>query len=250
MDASVMMAGIERFVYHQSMNAANRETTVSKIAAAIGEPTRARMLHALLDGHARTSTELAILAEVSPSTASVHLHRLQDQSLVDFHKQGKHRYYSLGGSEVANALEALNVIAGLTPMKFVPRTPDRLLLARTCYDHIAGRLGVLLHNRFRQMNWLAVNSNGEKTYEISSGGTRMLNVLGVDVKALESLRRKIAYPCLDWSERQPHIGGALGAALLASFLKRKWVARDLDSRTLSITREGFPAMRAVIGLTF
>src|SRR5205823_8134547 len=102
-----------------------------------------------LDGQARTSTELAIIADVSPSTASVHLHRLEAQRLVKVLKQGKHRYYSLDGREVANALEAIDVVAGGTHPKFVPSTPARLLMARTCYDHIAGKVGVLLHDRLR-----------------------------------------------------------------------------------------------------
>src|SRR6202040_2842734 len=122
----------ERFVYDQTMNA-----DVARIAAAIGEPARARMLDCLVDGHARTSTELAIVAEVSPSTASVHLNRLKADRLVKVVVQGKHRYYSLEGPNVARALEALSVIAGDSRDTFVPNTPSRLRAARTCYDHIA-----------------------------------------------------------------------------------------------------------------
>jgi len=221
---------------------------VSRIAAAIGEPARVRMLHALLDGHARTSTELAVVAEVSPSTASVHLHRLERESLIAVYKQGKHRYYSLSGREVANALEALNVVAGKPAAKFVPSTPTQLLLARTCYDHIAGRLGVAVHNQFQQMRWLVLVPNGEKTYEISLEGAKKLRRLGIDVDSLRALRRKLAYPCVDWSERQPHIGGALGAALLAAFNRKKWIARELDSRALNITRLGQREMMHVLGL--
>src|ERR1700684_3714286 len=111
---------------------------VSGIAAAIGEPARTRMLFCLMDGHARTGTELAIVAEVSPSTASVHLNRLKTERLVKVHVQGKHRYYSLEGPNVAHALEGLSVLAGGPLDKFVPRTPSRLRAARTCYDHVAG----------------------------------------------------------------------------------------------------------------
>src|SRR5580658_6719116 len=110
---------------------------VSQIAAAIGEPARARMLYCLVDGHARTSTELAIVAEVSPSTASVHLNRLKTEHLVTVFIQGKHRYYSLEGPNVAGALEGLSVLAGVSRGRFVPNTPSRLRAARTCYDHIA-----------------------------------------------------------------------------------------------------------------
>src|SRR5580704_4803902 len=113
---------------------------VSRIAAAIGEPARARMLYCLLDGHARTSTELAMVADVTPSTASAHLNRLKTEHLVRVHVQGKHRYYRLEGPDVARALEGLSVLAGGARDQFVPNTPSRLLAARTCYDHLAGRL--------------------------------------------------------------------------------------------------------------
>src|SRR5260370_33306828 len=138
----------EHFVYHQTMNV---DDHVSRIAADIGEPARARMLFSLVDGHARTSTELAMVADVSPSTASVHLNKLKAERLVKVHVQGKHRYYSLDGSNVASALEALSVLAGGSRDKFVPNTPSRLLAARTCYDHMAGTLGVSLHDRFKAL---------------------------------------------------------------------------------------------------
>src|SRR5579863_1964843 len=118
------------------------DARVSGIAAAIGEPARTRMLYCLLDGHARTSTELAVVADVSPSTASAHLNRLKSERLVKVAVQGKHRYYSLEGPHVASALEGLGVLAGGSPDKFVPNTPSRLRAGRTCYDHLAGSLGV------------------------------------------------------------------------------------------------------------
>src|SRR5262249_37389612 len=122
----------------------DHDEAVSAIAAAIGEPARARMLYCLADGRGRTSTELAIVGGVTPSAASVHLKRLADQELVKVFAQGKHRYYSLSGANVAAALEALGVLAGFRS-RLTPATPQRLRGARTCYDHIAGTLGVLLH---------------------------------------------------------------------------------------------------------
>ncbi|MEO8360033.1 MAG: helix-turn-helix transcriptional regulator, partial [Vicinamibacteria bacterium] len=129
------------------------DVTVSRIASAIGEPARARMLFCLLDGHARTSTELAVVAEVSPSTASVHLNRLRAERLITVVVQGKHRYYSLEGPNVARALEALSILAGGADRPFVPNTPEGLRVARTCYDHMAGTLGVALHDRFNALKW-------------------------------------------------------------------------------------------------
>src|SRR5260370_40553904 len=114
------------------------DIAISRLAAAIGEPSRARMLCCLLDGHARTSTELALAAEVSPSTASAHLNRLKAERLVKLLAQGKHRYYSLEGADVASALEALMVVAGGSRPQFKPTTPEPLRQARTCYDHMAG----------------------------------------------------------------------------------------------------------------
>src|SRR5579859_6898913 len=143
------------------------EIGAANIAAAIGEPTRARILYCLLDGHARTSTELAVVAEVSPSTASDHLARLKDENLVTVLAQGKHRYYSLDGGHVAAALEALTVVAGQPERKFSPSTPVPLRAARTCYDHMAGRLAVGLHDRFTTLGWLTAQSEGTG-YELSS----------------------------------------------------------------------------------
>jgi DNA-binding transcriptional ArsR family regulator len=227
------------------MSATDLDAAVSRIAAAIGEPARARMLYCLVDGRARTSTELAMLAEVSPSTASVHLDRLKTARLVKVAVQGKHRYYSLEGPNVASALEGLSVVAGGSRGTFVPRTPMRLRGARTCYDHMAGTLGVSLHDRFKALKWLSVDSGG---YGLTLDGARALESLGVDLEGTRMLRRRFAYACLDWSERRPHIGGALGAALLKVALKRKWVLQDLDSRALDITNLGRREMLARFGV--
>jgi DNA-binding transcriptional ArsR family regulator len=229
------------------------DAAAAGIAAAIGEPARARILYCLLDGHARTSTELAMVAEVSPSTASVHLNRLNTDRLVKVLVQGKHRYYSLRGPDVARVLEALSVIAGHSRNQFVPRAPSRLRAARTCYDHMAGTLGVSLHDRFKTLGFLtnrrpAGSSNRSDAYQLTPAGTRALETLGVDLAAIQTLRRRFAFACLDWSERRPHLGGALAAALLKLALKRKWVIQDLDSRALSITNFGRREMLARFGL--
>jgi DNA-binding transcriptional ArsR family regulator len=220
------------------MDAANLETQVSGIAASIGEPARARILYCLLDGHARTSTELAIVAEVSPSTASVHLSRLKEFALVQVHAQGRHRYYSLKGAEVARALEALSVIAGNDPADFVANSPSRLRAARTCYDHIAGEVAVALHDKMQSLTWIRAAASGTNSYDLTARGIAGLTELGIDIPALHAMRRRFAYPCLDWSERRPHIGGALGAALLKLALHRKWLRPDVAGRGLSLTAEG------------
>ena len=248
--ANITVALHQRFVYHQNMNVEQQaDLTISRIAAAIGEPARVRILYCLLDGHARTSTELAVVADVSPSTASAHLNRLRRERLIKVLVQGKHRYYSLEGPDVASTLEGLSVIAGGSRDKFVPNTPSRLRDARTCYDHMAGRLAVLLHNRFKEVGWLSADSSSsDNGYDLTPGGTKGLEALGIDLVATRTLRRRFAYACLDWSEREPHIGGALGAALLKTVLKRKWVVADLDSRALRVTTLGRREMLTRFGL--
>jgi DNA-binding transcriptional ArsR family regulator len=232
------------------MNAGlSEDTVVARLASAIGEPGRARMLYCLMDGHARTSTELAIVAGVSPSTTSVHLHRLQSEALVKVFSQGKHKYYSLGGPHVGDVLESLSVLATGSASKFVPGTPSRLRAARTCYDHMAGTLGVSLHNRLKVLGWISNSSSGiDHEYDLTKNGAAALGNLGVDVAGTRALRRRFAYACLDWSERQPHMGGSLGAALLKLALRRRWVTQDLDSRALSLTKLGRRELLSRFGL--
>lgn len=220
---------------------------MARIAAAIGGPARSRMLCCLLDGHARTGTELAIVAGVTPSTASLHLKRLMAAKLVRLQAQGRHRYYCLGGPDVARALEGLVVVTGGLELNYEPRTPERLRLARSCYDHMAGSVAVRLHDRLRALRWLR-GGEGGKGYEITPEGKKQLSHLGVDVDAAQAERRQFAYACLDWSERRPHLAGALGAALLMLALKRRWVDRDMDSRALSVTRLGTRELRSRFGV--
>ena len=250
MSGNMPVAEHHHFVYDQSMNVKQEfDAAVSGIAAAIGEPARARMLYCLADGRARTSTELAVVADVTPSTGSVHLQRLKTQGLVKVFAQGKHRYYSLEGTHVAAALEALSVLAGGSRHAFVPSTPNRLRAARTCYDHIAGSLGVSLHDRFQKLGWLSADSTaGGNACDLTLNGTKAFEALGIDVEATRTLRRRFAYACVDWSERRPHLGGALGAALLKVALKRKWVLQDLDSRALGVTSLGRREILSRFGL--
>jgi DNA-binding transcriptional ArsR family regulator len=202
-----------------------------------------------MDGHARTSTELAVVADVSPSTASVHLNRLKAEHLVKVLAQGKHRFYSLEGPDVASALEGLSVLAGGSRNKFVPSTPSRLRAARTCYDHMAGTMGVLLHDHFNAMGWLSAGSTGgNNAYDLTLAGAKAFEALGIDLEATRTLRRRFACACLDWSERRPHLGGALGAAFLKVALKRKWVVQDFDSRALAVTSLGRREMLTRFGL--
>ncbi|PIG27301.1 ArsR family transcriptional regulator [Janthinobacterium sp. 35] len=217
---------------------------LAQLAGAIAEPARARMLCSLLDGHARTATELATLAEVGASTASAHLSRLRDDGLLSMVAQGKHRYYRLASTEVARALEALLVVAGVPATPFSPSTPDRLRQARTCYDHMAGTVAVTVHDQLLAQGWL-LDDEGE--YRLSEAGAAGMAALGIDVPQLHKQRRRFACACLDWSERRAHLGGALGTAILQLALRQRWAERELDSRALRLTPAGERRLLASFG---
>jgi len=176
------------------------------------------------------------------------LNRLKQEGLIKVLACGKHRFHSLENSDVASALEGLRVLAGGSGKRFVPAAPVELRKARTCYDHIAGRFGVLLHDRFLALRWITIAPSADCSYELTRGGEKAFSELGIDVNATRKLRRHFASACLDWSERRPHIGGALGAAILHTALKRKWVEQELDSRVLKVTRHGKREMESRLGL--
>ena len=219
------------------------------IAAAIGDPGRSKMLFALLDNRARTATELAIVADLRASTASSHLARLKEERLVKVVKQGRHHYYTLYSSDVATVLEGLLALSGATMSRFVTKYPNQLRHARTCYDHIAGTLGVALLDTLLREGWLVadVPANAE-SYSLSPKGLLALDTLGIDVSDLETQRRQLAVPCLDWSERRPHLRGSLAAALLTLARKKKWVVGEMESRALTLTTKGRNEMSTIFGL--
>lgn len=214
------------------------DASIARVAAAIAEPARARMLCSLMDGRSRTSTELSVIAEIGPSTASVHLTKLKDQGLVKVLAQGRHRYYSLDDERVAATLESLMVLAGTRSKPFASSTPVHLRWARTCYDHMAGELAVALHDKILDNEWISRIKGNDGSYEVTTAGTRALAEYGIEVERVDRSRRRAACACLDWSERRPHLGGAIGAALLQCALARKWMLKDLDSRVLRVTRRG------------
>ena len=231
---------------------ASADAGLAQLAGAIAEPARARMLCSLLDGHARTATELSALAEVGASTASAHLTRLCKDGLLTVVAQGKHRYYRLASAEAAQALEALLVVAGFSRPVFTPSTPDRLRHARTCYDHLAGTVAVALHDQLLAQQWLLdeggnQGGNGGGNYRLTEAGVIGMAALGIDVALLAGQRRRFACACLDWSERRFHLGGALGAAVLQLALRQRWAERELDSRALSITPANQLRLMAAFG---
>ena len=231
------------------MDSQSNDTAISRVAGAIAEPARTKMLCSLMDGHARTSTEMAVIADVSASTASAHLARLKEDGLIKLHTQGRHRYFSLADAHVAQAIEALMVTSRNAQTQFVSTAPSRLQLARTCYDHMAGSLAVQLHDYFIDAGWLSMPVAGDGTYQLSVEGEKAMTGLGVEIETVRAQRRRFACSCLDWSMRRPHLAGALGAAVLQAVISRKWVIQDLDSRALALTPKGRKELYGRFGIT-
>lgn len=210
---------------------------VAAVAALMGEPTRASVLAALTDGRARTATELSYAAGVSAQSVSGHIAKLVDGHLLKGTRQGRHRYYRLASPDVAKALEALMVITAARPTRHRRHGPkdEALRKARMCYDHIAGSLGVMLADALIQRDELVAIGDD---FELTASGETRMSRLGLDVALARSCRRAFARCCLDWSERRPHLAGALGAALATRLLKLHWLKRVNDSRALRITARG------------
>jgi DNA-binding transcriptional ArsR family regulator len=221
-------------------------SSITEIAALIGDPARASMMQALMDGRALTASELAAVAGVTPQTASGHLKRLTEAGLLGATHQGRHRYHRLASPKVAQLLESLMQVA--TEIRPVPiRTGPRdaaLRQARTCYDHIAGRLGVALAERMAAEGWIEIN---DEAGLITPMGLERLEAAGMLV---QTPRRSapLCRPCLDWSERRFHVAGRLGAAICTSSLERGWIRKQAGTRALEITPIGRQAYRDLFGV--
>lgn len=217
---------------------------LAEIAHLMGDPARCNMLHALMDGRALTAKELAWLAGVAPQTASGHLAKLMQGSLLAVAVQGRHRYYRLAGPEVAQALEGLMVLAGAeTARRRLPsRVGAELSQARTCYDHFAGRLGIGIHDALVTGGHLDVADGG---YGLTGSGEEIFAGLGI-VPSRTAGRRAALRPCLDWSERRPHLAGHLAAALACRCFETGWVLRHKDSRAVTLTQAGRAALTAAL----
>jgi DNA-binding transcriptional ArsR family regulator len=221
---------------------------MAEVAALVGDPARANILCALLGGRALTATELAFSAGVSPQTTSGHLGKLFAARLIVLMKQGRHRYYRLAGPHVAQMLESIMNVALTGPPRFQPksRLDDKMRHARTCYDHIAGVLGVGLAEAMTARDFVVL---GDEAGEVTAAGMEFFNQLGVDLTAAKSKRRVFCRPCLDWTERRPHIGGAVGAALARRCFDLKWIERVRETRALAITPAGRRALMDHFGIS-
>ncbi|UHD46060.1 ArsR family transcriptional regulator [Aureimonas altamirensis] len=222
---------------------------VAEVAAAVGEPARAAMLAALMDGRALTATELTAVAAITPQTASGHLSRLASAGLIAVEKQGRHRYHRLASPEVARMIESVMQIAGgITLTRPTPRIGPRdlaLRQARTCYDHLAGALGVSIADALCASGAVEI---ADDAAVLTDTGRAQMEALGIIVPGVKTRStRPVCRPCLDWSERRPHLAGALGAAICTHTLDRGWVRRT-RTRALEITPAGTIGFRQAFGV--
>lgn len=218
-------------------------TSIAEIAALIGDTARANMLTALMGGQALTAGELTWHSGVGASTASGHLAKLADSGLLAVEKQGRHRYYRLASPDIAHAMEALMAIAAAGPKRHRPVGPkdEALRAARTCYDHLAGRLGIALADALCARGHVILADGGGV---VTGAGRRFLDDLGIDLGPDGPGRRPLCRTCLDWSERRPHLAGRLGAKLLDRALELGWILRSSDSRAVTITAAGLQSFTA------
>lgn len=215
--------------------------SITRVAGLIGEAARIQMLSALLDGNSHSASALALVAGVSPQTASSHLSKLHTGGLIVSEQKGRQRFFRLKGTDVAVAIEALGALAQRPDTAAMPE----LRFARTCYDHLAGALAIALRDELLKKSAIRHEPDA---FVLTRTGERFLASLQIDAEPLRKLRRSFARTCLDWTERHPHIGGAVGAALLSRFLERKWLVRIRHTRSLRLTHEGESEFERVFGI--
>ncbi|MCY8175922.1 ArsR/SmtB family transcription factor [Bacillus inaquosorum] len=210
---------------------------IAKISSLLSDPSRSSILLSLMDGRIHPAGELAYLANIKPQTASFHLNKLLEAKLISVEKHGRHRYYRLSNSEAASVIEQLLSIAPkekVTSLKDSKEKSD-LHFARTCYDHLAGYVGVQITNSLVEQGMLR---KIDLNFEVTSEGSLFFSNFGINEEQQRNKRRAFARCCLDWSERQHHLAGALGNALLVRMLEEKWIVRMPKTRAIKITQSG------------
>jgi DNA-binding transcriptional ArsR family regulator len=213
------------------------DVRMAEVAALVGDPARANVLTALMGGRALTAGELVRAAGVSAQTTSGHLARLAEGRLIACVKQGRHRYYRIASPRVAEMLESIMAVVADAPARHRPssKLDDAMRAARTCYDHFAGKLGVGLTGALCARGQVALADDGG---EVTRSGVAFFEEFGVDLAAARARRRIFCRPCLDWTERRPHLGGSVGAALAQRCFDLGWVERMREGRALLVTPKG------------
>ena len=215
------------------------------IAKLIGDPIRANILWALLDGRAYTASELAVTVEATPQNLSMHLGKLIKADLLTVEIQGRHRYYAFSRPEVAYAVESLAGLLPPKPKEAAVKEDPPIRTCRTCYDHLAGKVGVALTEGFVKQKLLDLAG---KHFIPTSKGIRWFEEMGIDCEALKEQRRSFARACLDWTERRPHLAGSLGAAVLQMMLDDNWLRRMANTRAVQVTPKGRKALSELLHL--
>jgi DNA-binding transcriptional ArsR family regulator len=209
------------------------EADVAAAAALLAEPARASLVVALTEQEELPASALAAHAGIAPSTASEHLRRLAEGGFVVARKNGRHRYFSLADPAIADAVEALAIVAPQPPVRSLRDATRSELIreARTCYDHLAGRVGVELARALERQE-VVVRRNGG--YELGPGAEAHCDALGIDLAELQAQRRPVVRGCLDWSERELHVAGGLGAALATRYFELGWIKRRDGNRSVEL----------------
>jgi DNA-binding transcriptional ArsR family regulator len=223
----------------------NTSPDMAQVASLIGDPSRVAMLVSLLGGRALPASELALSAGVSPQTASSHLAKMVEGGLIVHESNGRHKYFRLASSEVGHALEALQAIAPPKPVRSLRESEQlrAMQFARTCYDHLAGKIGVALTDRLLELKFIAKSG---KDFEISAEGKQRFMDFGVVVELKN--RRCFARQCLDWSERRHHLAGSLGAALTRRLFEIQWIDNLPGGRAVRVTDAGIKGLTAEFGV--
>jgi DNA-binding transcriptional ArsR family regulator len=224
------------------------QPSIAEVAALVGNPARANILSVLLDGRALTATELAYIAGVSPQTASGHLLKLTEGRLLIVHKQGRYSYFRLASPLIGQMLEGIMAVAAQAQ---TPRNRPRwrgdeaLRLARTCYDHLAGRLGVAIADALVERRYVVLGQDGGV---VTARGEAFFAEFGIDLRQTGHVKREFCRPCLDWSERRPHLAGAVGAALAKRGFELGWITRLRDTRAVAISASGHAGLAETFGI--
>lgn len=212
---------------------------ISRISTIIGDPVRSVILWTLLDNRAYTAIELANVVETSPQNISIHLSKLVNADLLTVESQGRHKYYKLLNPEIAGVIEGIANLVPKERQKNVTDNNSGIKYCRTCYDHLAGKIGVEITAKLIDEKYIVLDN---KAFLVTEEGKNFFNNLGIDLEALKKQKRIFAKPCLDWSERKHHLSGSLAAALLNKMFEMDWIRRIDNSRAVSITANGQKAL--------
>src|SRR5262245_14709454 len=220
---------------------------IAEIAALVGDPARATMLAALVDGRALTASELASAAAITPQTASAHLAKLTEAGVLTVVRDGRHRHFRLASPTVADMIDGIVAVALEKRPRYRPLTRQARALgaARICYDHLAGRLSVDLTDALAAREYVVL---GEDIAEITTAGSRFLTEFGIELPRRRSTRRHVSRLCLDWTERRPHIAGAVGVAITRRYFDLGWMERMKHSQAVVVTPAGRLGFRKTFGI--